>query len=85
MQSTALDLTPSPSQGPNIVPQSQHWLARARQCRAIADRMRNEFAREHMLKAADSFELEAQESREREIAHGISRMGELVRGLRRGV
>jgi hypothetical protein len=37
-----------------------------------------------MLKAADTFELEALQSREREIVHGISRMGELMRGLYRG-
>jgi hypothetical protein len=47
--------------------------------------MRGDFAREHMLKAADTFELKAEESKEREIAHGISRMGELMRGLRQGV
>ena len=86
MPQTALYLTPSPSQvrniAPSIVPESQHWLMRARQCRAIASRMRGDFAREHMLKAADTFELKAQESREREIVHGISRMGELMRGLR---
>ena len=89
MPATVLTLTPAPSQGrniaPNIVPESQHWRARARQCRAIASRMRGDFARERMLKAADTFELKAQESREREIVHGISRMGELMRGLRQGV
>jgi hypothetical protein len=79
MPLTALDLTPSPS----LVPESQHWRARARQCRAIASRMRGDFAREHMLKAADTFELKAEESKEREIVHGISRMGELMRELRR--
>jgi len=77
MPATALYLTPSPS----LVPESQHWRARARQCRAIASRMRGDFAREHMLKAADTFELKAEESKEREIVHGISRMGELMRGL----
>jgi hypothetical protein len=81
MPATALYLTPSPS----LVPESQHWRVRARQCRAIASRMRGDFAREHMLKAADTFELKAEESKEREIAHGISRMGELMRGLRQGV
>jgi hypothetical protein len=81
MPATAPYLMPSPS----LVPQSQHWVLRARQCRAIASRMRHDFAREHMLKAADTFDLKALESREREIVHGISRMGELMRGLRQGV
>ena len=53
---------------PPLVPESQHWLNRARQCRLIAGRMRQDFAREHMLKAADAFERNAAESREREIA-----------------
>jgi hypothetical protein len=83
MAATAFDLTPSPSQVPDIAPESQHWRVRARQCRAIAGRMQDDFAREHMLKAADTFELEAEESKEREIVHGISRMGELMRGLHR--
>ena len=47
--------------------------------------MRGDFARAPMLKAADTFDLKAQESKEREIVHGISRMGELMRGLRQGV
>ena len=47
--------------------------------------MRGDFARAPMLKAADTFELKAQESREREIVHGISRMGELMWGLRPGM
>jgi hypothetical protein len=38
---------------------------------AIASRMRHDFARAPMLKAADTFELKAQESREREIVHAI--------------
>ena len=80
MPPTTRSFTPSPSH----VPQSQHWLLRARQCRAIARRMRHDFAREHMLKAANTFELKALESKEREIVHGISRMGELMRGLRQG-
>ena len=82
MPQTAQSFTPSPNLVPSIVPESQHWRARASQCRAIASRMRGDFAREHMLKAADTFELKALESREREIVHGISRMGELMRGLR---
>jgi hypothetical protein len=36
-----------------------------------------------MLKAAADFDRNALEIREREITHGMSRIGELVRGLRR--
>ena len=42
---------------PSLVPESQHWFLRARQCRQIASRMRQDFAREHMLKAAENFKL----------------------------
>ena len=68
---------------PSLVPESQHWFLRARQCRQIASRMRQDFAREHMLKAAENFERNARDTREREIARGISRIGELMRDLKR--
>jgi hypothetical protein len=46
--------------------------------------VRDDFARAANSKAADTFELKALESKEREIVHGISRMGELMRGLGQG-
>ena len=45
--------------------------------------MQQDFAREHMLKAAENFERNARDTREREIARGISRIGELMRDLKR--
>ena len=80
MLAPAPQFTPSPS----LVPESQHWLNRARQCRLIAGRMRQDFAREHMLKAAAAFERNAAETREREIARGIREIGSLMRDLHRG-
>ena len=80
MPATAPRMTPSP----RLVPESQHWLFRAQQCRAIASRMQQDFAREHMLKAAENFERSARETKEREIARGITRIGELMRDLHRG-
>ena len=80
MLAPAPKFTPSPP----LVPESQHWLNRARQCRQIAGRMRQDFAREHMLNAAAAFERNAAESREREIARGIRQLGTLVHELHRG-
>ena len=80
MLAPAPKFTPSPP----LVPESQHWLNRARQCRLIAGRMRQDFAREHMLAAAAAFERNAEESREREIARGIRELGSLVHELHRG-
>jgi len=79
-------LAPAPKDAPSppLVPESQHWLNRARQCRQVADRMRQDFAREHMLNAAAAFERNAAESREREIARGIGQIGSLMRGLHQG-
>ena len=79
-------LAPNPAftSSPDLVPESQHWLNRARQCRLIAGRMRQDFAREHMLKAADAFERNAEDSREREIAGGIRQIGSLMRDLHQG-
>jgi hypothetical protein len=68
---------------PSPVPESEHCRVRARECRALAGRLRLDFARERMLNAADGFERSALESREREITGGMSRLGELVRGLHR--
>ena len=79
MLAPAPKVTPSPP----LVPESQHWLNRARQCRQIAGRMQQDFAREHMLKAAAAFERNAAESREREIARGIRELGTLVHELHR--
>ena len=70
---------------PGFMPDSEHCRARARECRALASRLRLDFAREHMLKAATDFERNAFELREREITFGISRMGELVHGLHRKI
>jgi hypothetical protein len=75
---------PKSMPSPNLVPESQHWRLRAQQCRFIATRMQQDFAREHMLKAADTFERNADETKEREISRGISRIGELMRDLHRG-
>ncbi len=80
MLAPAPKFTPSPP----LVPESQHWLNRARQCRQIAGRMRQDFAREHMLKAADAFERNAAESKEREIARGIREIGTLMHELHQG-
>ena len=79
-------LAPNPrfTASPEIVPQSQHWLNRARECRMAADRMQQDFAREHMLNAAAAFERNAAESREREIAGGIRQLGTLVHELHQG-
>ncbi len=79
-------LAPAPKDTPSppLVPESQHWLNRARQCRQIAGRMRQDFAREHMLNAAAAFERNAAESREREIARGIRELGTLVHELHQG-
>jgi hypothetical protein len=66
-----------------MMPESEHCRARARECRALAGHLHLDFAREHMLKAAADFDRNALEIREREITHGMSRIGELVRGLRR--
>ena len=65
------------------MPESEHCRVRARECRALAGRLRLDFARERMLNAADGFERNALERREREINSGMSRLGELVRGLHR--
>ncbi|MGC1465565.1 MAG: hypothetical protein WA792_07515 [Pseudolabrys sp.] len=85
----AQKLVPSPSLVPprlvptSLVPESQRCRVRARECRALASRLRVDFAREHLLKAADGFERSARDAQEREIGHGISQLGELVRGLHR--
>jgi hypothetical protein len=68
---------------PGLVPESEHCRVRARECRALAGRLRLDFARECMLNAADRFERNARETREREITHGMSRLGELLHGLHR--
>jgi hypothetical protein len=80
MLAPAPKVTPSPP----LVPESQHWLNRARQCRQIASRMQQDFAREHMLNAAAAFERNAAESREREIARGIREIGSLMHELHHG-
>ena len=79
-------LAPAPKDipSPPLVPDSQYWLNRARQSRQIADRMQQDFAREHMLNAAAAFERNAAESREREIARGIRQIGSLMRNLHQG-
>ena len=79
-------LAPNPrfTSSPDLAPESQHWLNRARECRLAADRMQQDFAREHMLNAAAAFERNAAESREREIERGIGRIGSLMRDLHQG-
>jgi hypothetical protein len=68
---------------PSLVPESQRCRVRARECRALAAQLHGDFARDHMLKAADDFERIARDAAEREIVHGIWQLGELVRGLHR--
>jgi hypothetical protein len=68
---------------PSLVPESQRFRARARECRVLAARLRLDFARERMLNAADRFEQSARDAQAREIEHGIVQLGELVRGLHR--
>jgi hypothetical protein len=68
---------------PGLVPESEHCRVRARECRALAGRLRLDFARERMLNAADNFERNALEMKEREITFGMSRLGELVHELHR--
>jgi hypothetical protein len=72
-----------PVPSPGLVPESQHWRARAREFRVLADRSRLDFARERFLKAADDCERNALDAAEREITRGISRIGDLVRDLHR--
>ncbi len=59
-------------------PESLNFRDRALQYRAVAARFRVDLARNQMLKTADDFERIAREEREREIAHGIARLGVLV-------
>jgi hypothetical protein len=77
-------IAPRALPAPTFVPESLHWRARARECRLAASRLRQDFARERMLKAAETFERNAREMRDREIAGGVSRIGELVSELYRG-
>ncbi len=60
------------------MPESLHCRARARECRAMAARFRGDFARRHMLKAADDFERMARDAQEREVLTGIAQLGQLV-------
>ncbi len=60
-------------------PESLNFRARALECRAIATRLRVDFARNQMLKTADDFERIAYDEREREIVHGMAQLGALVR------
>jgi len=84
MPVSAQKFVSSPSLVPaSLAPESQRCRARARECRALAGRLRVDFAREHMLNAAAGFERNAREAQEREIARGISQLSELVRGLHR--
>jgi hypothetical protein len=73
----------NPPAPPGPVPHSQHCRARARECRALAGRLRLDSARQQMLSAAEDFERIAYEAREREIVHGMSQLGALMRGLHR--
>jgi hypothetical protein len=68
---------------PGPVPHSQHCRARARECRMLAGQLRLDSARRQMLSAAEDFERIAYEAREREIVHGMSQLGALMRGLHR--
>jgi hypothetical protein len=72
-----------PTPPPALVPQSQYWRMRARECRMAASRSQLDFAREHFLKAADDFERNALDTAEREIAGGISQLGRLMHDLHR--
>ncbi|MGH6788784.1 MAG: hypothetical protein ACRECC_03785 [Pseudolabrys sp.] len=84
MSAPAPKFVPSPNLVPaSLVPESQRFRVRARECRVLAGRLHLDFARERMLSAADGFERGARDAQEREIAGGISQLGELVRGLHR--
>jgi hypothetical protein len=49
----------------------------------LAGQLRLDSARRQMLSAAEDFERIAYEAREREIVHGMSQLGALMRGLHR--
>jgi len=54
------------------LPESQRCRARALECRATADLFRVDFARHHMLKAAEDFDRIAREARIPHVEIGIS-------------
>jgi len=58
---------------------SQRYRARAENCRAMAARFHGDFARRHMLKAADDFERIARDAQQKEIVSGMAELGEIVR------
>ena len=66
-----------------MMPESLHCRARARACRAMAERFQGDFARSHMLKAAADFERMANDAQDREVLTGIARLGELVSVMHR--
>jgi hypothetical protein len=61
-------------------PESRRCRARARQCRTIAQQLRGQIARDHMLKAAANYERMANDAEQREIALGLSHLKELATG-----
>jgi hypothetical protein len=63
------------------LPESLHYLVRARECRSVAARFRVDFARRHMLMAAAEFERIAENARDRELAGGIAELGARVSRL----
>jgi hypothetical protein len=65
------------------LPESLHYLVRARECRSMAARFRVDFARQRMLMAAAEFERIAENARDRELAGGIAELGALVGNLHR--
>jgi purine nucleoside permease len=68
---------------PKPIPESQRCRARALECRAVAGRLRVDFARTQMLKTAADFDRAARDAREREIVHGIAELGVLVHKVHR--
>jgi hypothetical protein len=69
---------------PELVPESERFRAHALECRVLAGYLRDEFARDHVLKAAADFDRIARDEKEREIAHGMVQIGVLMRGLHGG-
>ncbi len=63
------------------LPESERYRARALECRATAGLFRTDITRGQMLKAAADFECIAEETRNREIAQGISQLGNVLHQL----
>ena len=56
------------------IPESRRYRTRARECRSMAELFRVHIARDQLLKAATDYERMAQETKQREIAQGLSHL-----------